>query len=105
MLAMRGNDSVPHSTDALFEEVVNELKSDGIELRLVRGTGDSASPVIEAWYPGRPDHIAEIRCDAAGRMPETADCLATAIREQLRAPIAGHSRRYTWDHTGTLWPD
>ena len=46
-------------------------RPDGIELRLVRGSGDSASPVIEAWYPGRPDLIAEIRCDAAGRMPAT----------------------------------
>jgi hypothetical protein len=105
MAAMRGNDSVPYSTDALFQEIVNELKPDGIEMRLVRGNGDASSPLIEAWYPGRPDHIAEVHCGPNGRMPETADCLATAIREQLHAPVAVHTRHFTWDHTGTLWPD
>ena len=105
MVALRGNDGVPYSSDALFQEIVSELRQDGIETRIVLREGLADSPTIEAWYPGRADHVATVCCTSTVLSPEVVDCMVTAIREQLGATSPGAHPRYTWDHTGTLWPD
>jgi hypothetical protein len=105
MISMRGSNDSLDSTNLLFNEIIAELKADGIEARLVLDDSDGYSLSIEAWYPARPDHVAKVHCGSKGLSPENVDCMATAVKEQLRASNREHSRHYTWDHTGTLWPD
>lgn len=105
MVALRRDEAVPYSTDALFQDIVNELRPDGIETRVVFGDGLGDSPTIEAWYTGRTDHVATVHCQSSGISPEIVDCVVTTIREQLGGAEPDQPPRYTWDHTGTLWPD
>lgn len=105
MVALSRDDGVPYTTDAFYQDIVNELRPDGIETRIVLGLGDGDSPVIEAWYAGHADHVATVHCASIGRSPELVDCLTTTIREQLGSTQTDRPPRYTWDHTGTLWPD
>ena len=105
MFALRGDEGVPYTADALFQDIVNELRPDGIETRVVLAEGEGDSPMIEAWYTGHSDQVATVHCKSTGLSPEIVDCLVTTIREQLGAGVSDKPVRYTWDHTGTLWPD
>jgi hypothetical protein len=105
MLTYRSDEASSYPVSDLVSALGDELKSDGIEVRLVMGDSDFNSPTIEAWYRSRPGHVVKIRCDVGARSPETVDCLATAIREDLHVASQGLIGHYTWDHTGTLWPD
>ena len=105
MLIYRRDETAPYPVSVFIDDLGNELKRDGIEVRLVLSDSDLEPPSIEAWFRDRPEQVVKVRCDLGARSPETIDCLATAIREHLHVACHGAFVHYTWDHTGTLWPD
>lgn len=105
MFTVRGDDEVAYSTTAALGAVADELRADGIEVRLIALENAPGSPTVEAWYISNPGRVAIIQCDSSVVGLETVDCLATTIRERLRLAALDPLSRVTWDHTGTLWPD
>ena len=105
MFTVRGDDDVVYSTTAALGAVADDLRADGIEVRLIARDQVPGSPMVEAWYISNPGRVAIIQCDSTMVGLDTVDCLATTIRERLRSAEVDPLARVTWDHTGTIWPD
>jgi hypothetical protein len=105
MITACGDDDVASTTAELLRDVADELRREGIEIRFVNDHEHGLNPRLEAWYVLNPARVAIVGCDEFGSSLGTGDCLAIAVREQLRATVVAPQERQTWDHTGTLWPD
>ena len=105
MVTVRGDEDVAILSAELLRDVADELWRDGIEIRLVFDIEHATSPVINAWYTLNPGRVAVVEYDVGGLSASTSACLASTIRERLRAAGIPVEDRKTWDHTGTLWPD
>src|SRR5690349_12520439 len=104
MVTVGGDEEVAFLTGELLRDVADELWRDGIEIRCVFDIEHPTSSTINAWYTLNPGRVAVVECDVGSFPTGTSACLASTIREGLRAARISAEDRQTWDHTGTIWP-